>query len=119
MSFGNQRQAIDADAIRAEAMLTAKIGKRDHAKVLQDILDDLEEVDFRAIAQLNDDERVSQKIQIVLTVQAVLAKALELDCGLCRNQDFVYAYNGEYWQLIDKSELEIDGLPIPQAFRIC
>ncbi len=41
-----------------------------------------------------------------MTVQAVLAKAKELNCGLCKNQDFVYSYNGEFWQLIDKNALE-------------
>lgn len=100
---------INADSIREHVtaqMLRKRSERRDHAKVLQDILDNLEEVNFRAIADLSDDERISQKIQIVLTVQEVLAKARELNCGLCRNQDFVYAYNGEFWQLIDKSELE-------------
>lgn len=96
-------EAIHADA---EAMLLPKAPRRDHAGVLQEILDNLEEIDFRAAANLKDNERVNQKVQIVLTVQEVLAKARDLNCGLCRNQDFIYAYNGEYWQLIDKSELE-------------
>ena len=99
-------QPIDAEAIREHVRASMPSGRRDHAKVLQDILDNLEEVDFRAIAELNEDERITQKVQIVLTVQEVLKKARELNCGLCRNQDFVYAYNGEFWQVLDKSELE-------------
>lgn len=107
MSFANQSQTIGADAIRAEAETFFKSnGKLEHAKVLQEILDNLQEVDFRAIAKVEDKETISQKIQIVLTVQEVLRVARELNCGLCRNQDFVYAYNGEFWQKLETSELE-------------
>ncbi len=79
---------------------------REHVNVLQEILDNIEEIDFRSIAELNPDEKVSQKIQIVLTVQAVLQVARELNCGLCRNYDFIYVYNGEYWKLLDKNAFE-------------
>lgn len=100
---------IDANAIRADAqrILSNKpAGKRDHANVFREILDNLETLDFRALANLKPDDRIPQKIQVVLTVQEVLRVAKERNCGLCRNLDFVYAYNGEYWQLIDKSGLE-------------
>ena len=100
---------IDAGAIRADAdaILNDKpSGRRDHAKVIQEILDNLEEVDFRDRADLKPDDRIPQKIQIVLTVEEILRVAKERNCGLCRNQDFVYAYNGEFWQLIDRNGLE-------------
>ncbi|HEV7645943.1 MAG TPA: phage/plasmid primase, P4 family [Pyrinomonadaceae bacterium] len=98
---------IDGAAIRAEAEAFFNPGGgRHHAKVLQEILDSLEPVDFREIGDLKPDDRIPQKAHIVLTVQAVLAKAKELNCGLCKNQDFVYSYNGEFWQLIDKDALE-------------
>ncbi len=107
MSFGKQLQTISAEDIRAEVEHFIKpSGKIDHARVLQEILDALEPIDFRAIANLPDDQKVSQKHFRVLTVQEVLRVARELNCGLCRNQDFVYAYNGEFWQLLDRFNLE-------------
>ena len=99
--------SIDADAIRKEAKnFFTSNGKIEHAKVLQEVLDNLQEVDFRSIANVDDEQKVSQKVQRVLTVDEVLRVARDLNCGLCRNQDFVYAYNGEFWQLIDRNELE-------------
>lgn len=98
---------LNADEIKREAeSFFAATGKIEHAKVLQEILDNLQEVDFRALSDIDDDKNLPQKNLRVLTVQEVLSVARDLNCGLCRNQDFVYAYNGEFWQLLDKSALE-------------
>lgn len=98
---------IDAAAIQAEAEIFFKPkGKIEHAKVLQEILDNLQMFNFRQPAKLKDNEKVNQKIERVLTVCEVLRVARDLNCGLCRSQDFVYAYNGEFWQLLDRNELE-------------
>lgn len=107
MTLSLSTNVIDADAIRAdaEAMFTP-FGRREHATVLQEILENLKKVDFRRLADLKSDDPIPQKTQIVITVQEVLVKARDLSCGLCRNQDFVYSYNGEYWQLLDRNELE-------------
>jgi len=107
MSFGSQLQSISAEDICVEAEnFFRHNGKVEHTKVLQQILDGLEPVDFREMSELDDDQNVSQKHFRVLTVQEVLRVARELNCGLCRNQDFVYAYNGEFWQLLDRFNLE-------------
>ncbi len=98
---------INDAAIRAEAeTFFSQTGKLEHAKVLQEILDALAPVDFRVMANLKDDQNAAQKHFRVLTVQEVLRVARDLNCGLCRNQDFVYAYNGEFWQMLDRSQLE-------------
>ncbi len=109
MRDGDGIPPIDADAFRAETERLLADGpndRREHARVFVDILAELSPIDFRAEADLPEDKPIPQKTKIVLTVQLVLAKARELRCGLCRNLDFVYAYNGEHWQLIDKNELE-------------
>lgn len=101
------QQSIDADAVRTEAeTFFSQTGKLEHAKVLQEILDALAPVDFRTMGNLDPKAEVSQRIHRVLTVQEVLRVARDLNCGLCRNQDFVYAYNGEFWQILDRSQLE-------------
>lgn len=101
------KQTIDAESIRAETEnFFVSNGLLEHTKVFQEILDNLQPLDFRQIANVDDDQRISQKIQRVLTVQEVLRVASELNCGLCRNQDFVYAYNGQFWQLLDRERLE-------------
>lgn len=98
---------IDVDLIRehVEAMFPAS-ARREHAEVLAAILDNLSEVDFHDLAGIDPTKPVPLKTQIVLTVSEVLRVARDLDCGLCRNAAFIYTYNGEFWQLLDKDGLE-------------
>ena len=76
-----------------------------HPDVWQEILDVLEPIDFREAAELGGDERLTQKHYIVVTVHEVLRAARSLNCGLCRNFDFLYSYNGAFWKLIDREQL--------------
>jgi putative DNA primase/helicase len=102
----HETHTIDADAIRAELEQMSKPGKIEHAVVLQQIIDRLENIDFRDFADLGEGERIGLKHYRVITVQEVLRTAGELNCGLCRNFDFVYAYNGEFWKVIERDDLE-------------
>jgi putative DNA primase/helicase len=77
-----------------------------YAEVLDEILNELEPIDFRQAAGLSEKERVTRKVWIVVVVQEVLGKAKEQNVGLCRNGDFLYIFNGAYWALVDKDVLE-------------
>jgi len=98
---------IDAAAVKAEAerFFTVKT-KITHDLVLREILDNLQRIVFRDVAGLKPDEEISQKIQIVLTVREVLKVANGLNCGLCLHLGFIYSYNGERWELLDKEALK-------------
>jgi len=101
-AFSKVSQAIQSDAI---AILGSN-PKRQHSQVFQDILNNLSEVDFRAFADIPSDRPVPQKVQIVVVIQEVLNTARNLNCRLCRKGDFIYVYNGEFWQTVEESELE-------------
>lgn len=95
--MGFENPLIDADAIRGEAeAFFAPTRKWEHAWVFRDILDSLEVIDFRELGELKPDQPIPQKTKVVLTVEQVLNKARELNCGLCQKDAFVYAFNGEY-----------------------
>jgi len=100
--FSDVAQAIQSDAI---AILGSN-PKRQHSQVFEDILNNLSEVDFRAFADIPSDRPVPQKVQIVVVIQEVLKTARSLNCRLCRKGDFIYVYNGEFWQTVEESELE-------------
>jgi putative DNA primase/helicase len=108
MTSQPKTKVIDADAIQAEAdnLFTLKT-RITHDLVLREILDNLQEIVFRDVAKLKPDEEISQKIQIVLTVREVLKVANGLNCGLCLHLGFIYSYNGERWELLDKEALKI------------
>jgi putative DNA primase/helicase len=100
---------ISASDIQAEALrlLSTDLNQVSlaHNDVLNEILESLEPVDFRAEAELDDKEKVPQKTYVVVTVREVIRVAEALDCGLCKNGDFVYCYNGAFWKRLEKDVL--------------
>lgn len=46
--------------------------------------------------------KVTHKHLIILAIDEVLKTALNNEWGLCRKHNFIYLYNSEYWQEIDK-----------------
>jgi putative DNA primase/helicase len=93
---------IDADSIRAEfETLTKPNGKVKvlaHSEILTAILDTLEEIDFKAVAGLDDEEKLPQKHLLVLCVNELLSKVKEQNLDLARKDDFIFAFNGAYWK---------------------
>lgn len=108
MTSQPKTKVIDADAFQAEAENFFTIQtKITHDIVLREILDSLQKIVFREVAELEPDQEITQKIQIVITIREVLKAANTLNCGLCIHLGFIYSYNGEYWQIIDREALKI------------
>jgi putative DNA primase/helicase len=95
---------IQAEAERFARGAAARVPVA-HTDVWQEILDALEPIDFREMAELEASEKLSLKHHIVITVNEVLRIARTLGCGLCRSHDFLYSYNGAFWKLIDREQL--------------
>lgn len=108
MTSQPKTKTINAEDFQAEAdnLFTLKT-KITHDLVLREILDSLQPIVFRDVAGLKPDEEISQKIQIVLTVREVLKIANKLNCGLCLHLGFIYSYNGECWQLLEREVLKM------------
>ncbi|MCH4821760.1 phage/plasmid primase, P4 family [Gramella lutea] len=69
------------------------------------ILNNITEVDFRAEAGLEDNEKMlNRKHYIVLSIQLLKRKLIELNLGLLQKDGLVYLYNGEFWQGIKNHE---------------
>lgn len=99
---------INEESIRehvAAELAMSRSGRREHSRVLQDILDNLEAVDFRKVSGRKDGDAVTGKLEIVVTIDEILSTAKQLNCELCKDQGFIYAYNGEYWRQIEQDEL--------------
>ncbi len=99
---------INFDDIKAEAdkILTVKT-RITHDLVLREIIDNLIPIKFRDLAGLKPDEKIKSKHLVVLTIREVLKTAESLNCGLCRHRDFIYSYNGEYWEMLEKEDLKV------------
>lgn len=59
----------------------------------------------RLKAQLSQ-MKVTRKHFLVLTVEQVLFYANRNRWGICKNQDFIYLYNGTFWKEIEREEFQ-------------
>jgi putative DNA primase/helicase len=77
-----------------------------HDEVLRNLLEQVQPVDFRALANLDDEkDKLRTQHYVVLVIQEMLALAQRNNWGLCRRQGFLYSYNRAYWQQLDESTL--------------
>lgn len=102
-----------------------------HGQLLYDLIEQIEKLDFETLAfpeaeQLRDElkkldpesERAGQilkqldklklnlKHYLVLSVENALQVAAKNRWDLCKNQEFVYLFNGAYWAYIDKEAFQ-------------
>lgn len=102
-----------------------------HTEILRQLIDQLEPLDFEALAfsqvenlreQLKEAEAGSEQSKIIqkqldklkpkqshyliLSIENIMQFAEKNRWGLCKNHDFVYLYNGTFWNEIDKETLQ-------------
>jgi len=107
--------------------LKRKSGATPHAEILQQLIEQVEPLEFEELAfsqveklrrQLEtsapgseqakviqrqlDKLKLNLKHYLVLSIENVLKLAEKNSWGLCKNQDFIYLYNGTFWAEMDK-----------------
>jgi putative DNA primase/helicase len=77
-----------------------------HDMILEKILEKIDEIDFRQVAGLSEDDKIKNNHLLIIVVEQLLKLAKENSWGLCINTGFVYLYNKAYWKLIEKEEVQ-------------
>lgn len=75
-----------------------------HHKIIAELLEKVENVDFRELAEIGEDEKPKNSHFQIITVEQLLILASRHNWGICRNNDFIYLFNGAYWSLFDKND---------------
>ena len=113
------------------AELTNSSTQTKHSIILDELLDQIELVDFQSLAfpesidlrnhlqniDASSEEakeiykrlnkmNITTKLYVVLSVELVLDKARLNKWGICRNHDYIYLYNGSYWDEVNKEEFQ-------------
>lgn len=111
--------------------LIKKTGATPHAEILQQLIEQLEPLDFELLAfpqveafrkkmqdpNVPNDEKkeISKQLEklklnvkhyLVLSIENALLFAEKNRWGLCKNHDFIYLYNGTFWAEIDKETFQ-------------
>ena len=79
-----------------------------HARILHQLIEQFEPLDFEILANPNNAEsfKLNTKHFLVLSIENALNFAEKNCWGLCKNNDFIYLYNGTFWAEIDKETFQ-------------
>ena len=78
-----------------------------HTEILKQLNTKIMAVNFRETAGIVENEKLRQCHFQIIVIEKILDLAKFHNWGICRNHDFVYLYNGEYWSFIDEDELKV------------
>jgi putative DNA primase/helicase len=78
-----------------------------HTEVLGELLSKIGSIDFRKHTALNEDEKLKNNHYQIIVVDYLLETAKANHWGICKNLDFIYLFNGAYWNLLDEDELKL------------
>ena len=96
--------AADALALKRTAFVC-----QPHEKIIADLLEQVQKVDFRALAGFepdDEDAKLKKPHYLIITVEQVLELARRNQWNMCRREGFFYSYNGAYWKPFDKDDLK-------------
>src|SRR5690554_3406021 len=94
------RKKLELEEAKREKLKSDK-RRIDHSEILQIILNNIEEVDFREEAgDIEESEKLKYKDFLVPCSDKVLETAEACGLGICNSRENVYLYNGEYWNCV-------------------
>ena len=119
------------ETIKKHVQELTKADGTPHAKILQKLVEQIEPIDFKklafpqiqklqeklkkvevgsddskAIQKQIDEFKLNQKHLLILSIENILQNAEKKRWGLCKNHDFIYLYNGTFWNDIDKETFQ-------------
>lgn len=78
-----------------------------HSEILFRLLQQIQRIDFREKAGIDENATLNKKHFLVCCIEEVLNTAHKNNWSICKNHDFIYLYNGAYWSLLDRNELQV------------
>ena len=77
-----------------------------HSEILGQLISKISQVNFRELADLPDSEKLKNRHIQVIVIDQILELAKDNNWGICKQYDFIYLFNGEYWGLLEAEELK-------------
>ena len=109
----NFEDLSNPETIKGEIQkLTIKAEKEneapEHKEILGQLIEQVEPLDFEALANPHnaDGFRLNEKHYCVLSVENIIDIAEKNRWGICKNHDFIYLFNGNYWTQLEKESFQ-------------
>ncbi len=77
-----------------------------HNEILAKLLAQIKPVDFRDLAGFVKNEQLQVKHFLVISIEQILLVARQHNWGICTFHDFIYLFNGAYWNVLGQKELQ-------------
>ena len=105
---GEINKRISLETIRDEIHSTLQAFQPvPHREVLSKLLSKVMRLDFRELAGLEDEKTsLKKKHYLVSAIEELLSLTKINHWGLCKKHDFVYLYNGAFWNLLSEEEIK-------------
>lgn len=83
--------------------LITRLAPLDHIYILKELLSQIKPINFKELALLDEEEsELSARHFLVLTIENLLKIAEKNQWGICKNNNYIYLYNGTFWSEVDK-----------------
>jgi len=79
---------------------------KSHLEVLESLLDEIHPIIVREFLELPEDIEPRQKHLLVAIVKYLMEVATKRHWNLSKVYDYIYVYNGKYWQQLDKEDVK-------------
>ena len=83
--------------------MSKKIEPKNSSEILKKLLKKIEVIDFYEYAELKVPNKIQKKHYLVSVIEVLLKTTNEQKFSLCRKNEMVYLFNGEYWEHIDNN----------------
>jgi putative DNA primase/helicase len=103
------KYGIGIEDIKTEAKkLLSKNEATAHTEILDQLIKQFKPLDFEVLANPHNAEnfKLNTKHYLVISIENALNFAEQNRWGLCKNQDFIYLYNGTFWAEVDKETFQ-------------
>jgi putative DNA primase/helicase len=80
--------------------------KGSHYEILNGLLNEITPINVREFLSIPDDVQIAQKHVLVATIQHLLEVAEKNKWNLAKVYDYVYLYNGAYWQQLHREDMK-------------
>ena len=76
-------------------------------QTLEEILKKIKEIDFRKRAELKEAQgKIQIKHYLIIAIEEILNVANVDNVGICKSNNFSYAYNGKYWERVSEADMK-------------
>lgn len=79
---------------------------KSYQSVLSELLNQLQPINYRELAELENEEKLTRKNYVVISIDNIIEVAKSNNWGICTQNGFIYVFNGKYWQSLSNDDLK-------------